>query len=216
MSKKTWAINKTFTAIIWIIAIAIRLYGATTKAQIYDIGTFEAWSRTFWNHGPSNFFNVVWSDYLPLPILSFAPISLLADFLHAPFGLIFKLVHIALELFLISLLPSSAFIAKLLLLLSPALIGDNSFWGQVDVIPALLSVVAVTSNSAVLFGLAVAYKPIMVLIAPLLWINSIKKGDKWYRFPLISMVIFFATGIPTGGLHFATHLFTRIFDQAGT
>ncbi len=220
MSNKTWAQSKIFWVLIWVAAILIRLYGLNIKAQIYDMGTFEAWSRTFWNEGPVNFFANVWSDYLPLPILTFAPISLLSSLLHLPFEIVFKVLHILAELILIFYISKSLkhkyLLPVALLLLSPTLIGDNAFWGQVDTIPSLLSLLSLTSGSALLYGLAVAYKPIMVLIAPLLWWSSMRRGDKWYRFPLVSMGIFFATGIPTGGINFVSHLFSRIFDQAGT
>jgi predicted membrane-bound dolichyl-phosphate-mannose-protein mannosyltransferase len=220
MSNKTWAQSKIFWVFIWVAAILIRFYGLNIKAQIYDMATFEAWSRTFWIQGPVNFFANVWSDYLPLPILTFAPISLLSNLLHVPFEIVFKVLHILAELILIFIISKSLrhkyLLPIALLLLSPALIGDNAFWGQVDTIPSLLSLLSLTSGSALLYGLAVAYKPIMVLIAPLLWWNSFKRGDKWYKFPLVSMGMFFATGIPTGGINFISHLFSRIFDQAGT
>lgn len=221
--------NKLFITIsVWIFAIAIRLYGATTPSQHYDIGTFEAWSRLFWVHGPKLFFSNVWSDYLPLPILTFAPISVVADLFQANFGLTFKLVHIFIELilifFIVKLNPRYLLASSIYLLLSPALIGDNSFWGQVDTIPSLLALLSIStllspSSSllapGILFGLAVAYKPIMILVAPVLWIVDIKNGHK-FRFPLISSLVFLATGIPTGGLNFFRHLLDRALSQSGT
>jgi len=227
MSKPSWQSNKIISISIWAVAIAIRVYGARTPAQIYDIGTFEAWSRSFWVHGISKFFNSVWSDYLPLPIMTFAPISLLADSFQLNFGLTFKLVHILIELILIYLLPGVSLLPKALLLLSPALIGDNSFWGQVDTIPALFALLALTLRmstlgifefilSPFLFGLAVAYKPIMILIAPVLWIVSLKKGDKFFTFPFISTTVFLLSGVPSGGINFFMHLWSRVIDQSST
>ncbi len=221
MLKLSWPTKRIFSIIVWVIAIAVRIYGATTPAQIYDIGTYEAWSRSFWVHGPMQFFSSTWSDYLPLPILSFAPISIIADLFHANFGLTFKLIHLSLELLLIALIPGFSLLPKALLLLSPALIGDTAFWGQVDTIPALLALLAFTASSSSpliyssLFGLAVAYKPIMILLAPILWIKEIKRGRYW-QLPLISMIVFFATAIPTGGFSFISHIFERISGQTGT
>jgi dolichyl-phosphate-mannose-protein mannosyltransferase len=228
MSKPSWLSNKIIPVALWILAIGIRVYGATTPAQIYDIGTFEAWSRSFWVHGIHNFFTSVWSDYLPLPILTFAPISLLADYFHANFGLTFKLVHIVLELILIAALPGISLFSKSLLLFSPALIGDNAFWGQVDNIPALLALLSLTMLiskpkssifnilCSVFFGLSVAYKPIMILIAPILWIVSLKQGHKFYALPLISAGVFLLSGVPSGGADFFMHLWSRVMDQSGT
>lgn len=216
MLKPTW-LNKRIllTILVFLLGLGIRLYGATTNAQHYDMATFEAWSRTFWVHGPTSFFNSVWSDYTPLPILTFAPISLLADFLHAPFELTFKMVHIILELLLIMFIPGLSLLVRTLLLFSPALIGDNAFWGQVDNIPALLGVLALTTMSPLALGLAVAYKPIMILIAPIIWIKDIKRGRYW-QLPIYSMIVFFLTAIPTGRNQFITHIFDRITSQTGT
>ena len=219
MSKPTWSSNKILIALVWIVAIAIRLYGATRPAQFYDIGTFEAWSRSLWLHGPLGFFSAVWSDYLPLPILTFAPISLLADLVHLPFGLVFKLIHIFIELILIIAISRSTIYAlpsTILLLLSPALIGDSSFWGQVDTIPALLGLLSLSTLSPVIFGLAVAYKPIMILLVPVIWIKDIKAGKAWWRLPLFSSLIFFSTALPTSGFDFFRHMLTRVFAQTGT
>lgn len=239
MFKNLWRAKSILTGLLILGAIAIRLYGATTPAQLYDIGTFEAWSRSFWVHGPQLFFGSVWSDYLPLPILTFAPISWLADTFHSSFGLTFKLIHIFTELILIYFISKStqkSFPLSpgiYLLLLSPALIGDTAFWGQVDTIPALLALLSlsqlITSGvksahtpgvfvPAVLYGLAVAYKPIMVLIAPILWIVSIKNKQSWWQFPLLSVTVFFATALPfvTNPIMIFSQIFSRIFAQSGT
>lgn len=236
MSKPSWVNSKFFLIGIWILGIGIRLYGATRPAQVYDIATFEAWSRSIWIYGVKNFFDSVWSDYLPLPILTFAPVSLLSDTLSLNFGFIFKIIHIAVELVLIY------FIARLsplkqthilaLLLLSPALIADTAFWGQVDTIPALLALASMRSLlyfnpslsrskymfllSGILFGIAVAYKPIMILVSPVLWIISIKNGYKYWQFPLISSLVFLLSGVPTGGINFFTHLLLRTLNQSDT
>ncbi|MBP9670423.1 phospholipid carrier-dependent glycosyltransferase [Candidatus Woesebacteria bacterium] len=231
MLKQIWQNKIYFLTLVWVTAILIRLYGLTIPAQYYDIGTYESWSRSFWLQSPSLFFSTVWSDYLPLPILTFAPISLVADFFHLPFGIVFKLLHIVLELILIFFIAkstpkSSIFSLSIyLLLLSPALIGDNAFWGQVDTIPALLALLSLTKiinpqasllSSSILFGLAVAYKPIMVLVAPVLWLVTIVQKRPWWQLPTFSMITFFLTGVPTGGLGFVSHIFDRITSQTGT
>ena len=213
--------------LVWLLAIAIRVYGATTHAQPYDIGTFQAWGNHLLSVGPNHFFDNIWSDYLPLPILTFAIPTWIAQTLHLDFSLVFKLFHIFIELLLISFLPK---LPKILLLLSPVLIADTAFWGQVDTIPALLALLSLSRlitpgvkgshtpgvfAAAALFGLSVAYKPIMILAAPILWIVDIKRGH-WARLPLISGLVFFATAIPTGGFQFVRHLFSRIFSQVDT
>ena len=106
MSKSIFQI-KYLSLIIWVFAIAIRLYGATTKAQPYDIGTFQAWGNHLLSVGPSLFFDNIWSDYLPLPILTFAIPTWIAQTLHLDFSLVFKLFHSFLELTLIFIISKS-------------------------------------------------------------------------------------------------------------
>jgi len=229
MSKPSWLTNKIVLGVLFLVAIAIRIYGATVPAQPYDIGTYESWSRLFWIHGARDFFSSVWSDYLPLPILTYAPISYLTDYLGLSFGLTFKLVHILVELVLILLLfkntKSSGYLLAGLLLYSPVLIGNNAFWGQVDTIPSLLGLLSLTKllpakpkilSAALYLGLSVAYKPIMIIIAPILWILSFSARHGWWQLPLFSSIIFFLTAIPTGGANFISHIFERIFSQTGT
>lgn len=218
MSKLIFPI-KYLGPIIWALAILIRLSGAATPAQPYDIGTFHAWANHIVSVGPRHFFDSIWSDYLPLPILTFGPIAWLTDLTGLSFGYVFKLVYSSLELILIYLLGRSLKNFPRwpvwLLLLSPALIGDVAFWGQLDPIPALLALLSFTTLSPITFGLAVAFKPIMILLAPILWLLAIKAG-KWWQFPLFAALTFLATGLPTGGLNFVPHLISRVLDQVGT
>ncbi len=230
MWPKIWS-SKYLPWLALFLAVGIRLYGSTTTAQPYDMGTYNAWGNHLLSVGARHFFDNIWSDYLPLPILSFGIPAYLSQVFHWDFSFIFKLFHSAIEVILILLLPNLPLLPKLLLLLSPALIGDTSFWGQVDSIPSLLALLSLSLLlnkpntkykilsakyfSAALFGLAVAYKPILILVAPVLWIVAIQKKYFW-QFPLFSAATFFATGIPTGGWSFLPHLYSRIMDQAGT
>ncbi len=214
--------NKTHLLIlfIWLLAIAIRLYGITTPPQYYDMATFQAWGAHMLAVGPTRFYDNTWSDYLPLPLYAFAPILAAADYLHLPFGVVFKTVMSLLELILIFCVlrawPLKRKIIPLAFLaLSPALIGDTAFWGQVDTIPALLTTLSFLTLSPVLFGLAVAIKPIMILTAPILWILAIRKG-RWWQFPLISGLTFLVTGLPMAGLATLQLLWERTVEQAGT
>lgn len=206
-------------SLIWILAIAVRLYGATTPAQSYDIGTFHAWGLHLLSVGPREFFGTIWSDYLPLPILGLAPIVALASATGWTFSFTFKLMVSTAELILIFLFSRSSrlpfYPVTFLLLLSPALIGDTAFWGQLDSIPALLGLLSLVTLSPFAFGLAVALKPIMILLAPLISLLSLKKMP-WWRFPLLASFTFLITGIPTGGWQFFPHLWSRVMDQVGT
>lgn len=212
--------QKRFLVIsLWLIAIGIRIYGVTTPAQYYDMGTFQAWATHLLSVGQAHFYDHMWSDYLPLPLYLFAPIQLLSTWLHLSFSIVFKSVFSLLELGLIYAISKSSrlpsyFIA--LLLLSPALIGDTAFWGQIDTLPALLTLLSFTTLSPILFGLAVAIKPIMILVAPVLWIPSIKKG-RWWQLPVFSGLTFYFTGVPMAGLLGSFKLlWERTLNQAST
>lgn len=220
--------SSRLTCLIIMLGIALRIYGITTPPQYYDMDTFQAWALHMLQVGPANFYQGTWSDYLPLPLYSIAPIALLSQHLGLPFGLIFKcimsLTEIILILWLIKLsTKGKRWLVSAFFMLSPALIGDTAFWGQIDTIPALLTVLSflLIPNSSfllacILFGLAVAIKPIVVIVAPILWIVAVKHGQKWWQLPLISALVFFATGIPMAGLRSLQLLWSRTLEQAAT
>ncbi len=221
--------------VVLLLGLALRFYGVTTPAQYYDMNTFHAWALHMLRVGPANFYTGNWSDYLPLPLYSFAPISLLAQATGAPFGLVFKIVVSVLEVGLIAWITwlwsgKGKWLVWTLLMLSPALIGDTAFWGQIDTIPALLAAIALllltrpqtqyslhhTIYPSIIFGLAVAIKPIVVLSAPIIWIVSLKRGQGWWQFPLFSALTFFATGLPMAGSGAFKLMWSRTIEQAAT
>jgi len=164
-----------------VVALAVRIYGLTLPAQPYDIGTYHAWGSHLLSVGPQAFFGSIWSDYLPLPILTFALPTYLSQLFSLDFTLVFKVTNTLIELLLLALIIRSTGLNNkviiALLLLAPATIGNTTYWGQVDAIPSLLSLLALsmlvtpktlstksTMLSALFYGMAVAYKPIMLLI----------------------------------------------------
>ena len=216
------------------VALAVRIYGLTLPAQPYDIGTYHAWGSHLLSVGPQAFFGSIWSDYLPLPILTFALPTYLSQLFSLDFTLVFKATNTLIELLLLALIIRSTGLKNkviiTLLLLAPATIGNTSYWGQVDSIPSLLSLLALsmlvtpktlstksTILSALFYGLAVAYKPIMLLISPILWIVAIKKKHSWH-FPLVSGTIFFLTALPFVKMPWEviSFMYDRAVEQAGT
>ncbi len=231
---KNWLNNKTFLIyfIITVIGLTVRFYGTTTPAQPYDIGTFHAWADHMHKVGPKDFYSTTWSDYLPLPLYSLVPIVKTAIYFESSFPLVFKIIVSLTELALIVLICKfwtykNRLLLFFLLMLSPAFIGDTSFWGQIDTIPALLTLLSFVLlgrstplpkhiiSSAILFGLAVAIKPIVVLTAPVLWIIGVKHRA-WWQLPLIGPLVLFATGYPMAGLSAPKLLWERAMEQAGT
>lgn len=219
--KKILQSRGTYYFII-VLGFAIRLYGSLTPAQPYDIATYHAWGNHLLSVGPMSFYDNIWSDYLPLPILTFAFPAYFSQIFNLNFALIFKLLHSIIEIILIFLIGkhftsaiSSKIFVSSLLLFSPAIFGNTAFWGQVDSIPTLLTLLSFITMSPYWFGLAVAYKPIMILTAPILFIKNIKEGN-WWKFTLYSSLTFLLTGLPTGGLNFFSHLWQRTVSQADT
>lgn len=231
---KTLFNSRAFLLFVLILAFALRLHALSTPAQPYDIGTYQAWGNHLLSIGPLTFFSTIWSDYLPLPILTFALPSTLSQLLPLSFTVLFKAFNTLLELGLIFALTratprSLRPVTLALLLLSPATIGNTSYWGQVDALPSLTSALALllltratpSSNSrflsALLYGLAVAYKPIMLLLAPVFWLLSVQKNYFW-KFPLFSGLTFFLTALPfvSRPWEVFSFLWERALDQAGT
>lgn len=237
MFKLIWQ-NKTLkTLVLLLVILGVRIYGLTLPAQPYDIGTYHAWGQQLLNVGPSSFFGSIWSDYMPLPILTFALPALVSHLTLLDFTLVFKLFHTIIELGLLYLIyrfcrtSSKSSWLFAILFLAPATIADTSFWGQVDAIPSLLTLLSLViltqpakNNaskhgllSATLYGLAVAYKPIMILAAPLMWVLSLRKLKFW-QFPLLSGLIFFSTALPfvQNFWQLGTFMWSRVINQAST
>lgn len=235
---KKISISKFFLPTLFLLGIIIRFYGLTTPAQPYDIATYQAWASHLLSVGPSSFFGSIWSDYLPLPIITFSLPLLISNAINLDFAIVFKAFHTIIELVLIgaiyTLIQKKAtkyLLATFLLLLSPALIGNTSYWGQVDALPSLLSLLSLVILvnydpqqksrqaflSAFLYGLAVAYKPIMLLVAPALWIVAIKRRKAW-QFPLYSGTTFFLTALPFvhAPWEVIRFMWDRAIEQAGT
>ncbi len=229
--------SRVLIPLFLLIGICVRFYGFFTPAQPYDIVTYQAWANHLLSVGPQSFFGSIWSDYMPLPILSFSVPLLISNATNLDFTLVFKIFHTLLELSITTTIFSIArtkiknyLLVIFLIFLSPAVIGNTTFWGQVDAIPSLLSLLSLiilvnhdlltfkqTFISALLYGLAVAYKPIMLLIAPVLWIVAIKKRQLW-QFPLYSGTTFFLTALPfvTAPWEVFRFMWDRAVEQAGT
>ncbi|KKU89306.1 MAG: Dolichyl-phosphate-mannose-protein mannosyltransferase family protein [Microgenomates group bacterium GW2011_GWF2_47_9] len=210
------------------LSILIRIYGAFTPAHTYDIDTYHAWGNLMLEKGPADFFASTWSDYLPLPIYFLVPIVIISQNLGLTFGLVFKLLISFFELFLLLKIfvasPKSNFwIFSIFLFLSPALIGDSAFWGQLDTIPALLTLLSLQTLrknhilGAVYFGLATSFKPIMLLALPFLLFLTFRRNKKnALIFSLVSFSVFLLPGFPASPLHPFQFLFDKAVEQAGT
>lgn len=243
MFKKIWQNNWLLLAA----ALLARLYAVVQPAQPYDIGTYQAWAKLLPTHGPAAFFATTWADYLPLPIYLFSLLDKLAATLGFDFAFVFKSFFSFLELGLLTWLfflhrnsRSRFFLfAFFFLLLSPALIGDTSWWGQTDSLPALLGAISLTHflkylpshNSkflllaSSLLALAISFKPILILTLPvylILFLTNSQRPRDWLPVlysSLFALLIFVLPALPvTHGnpLTAFQFLLDKTLEQAAT
>lgn len=177
--------------------------------------------------GPQEFFGSTWSDYVPLPIYGMATVVWLSEKITIEFSLLFKVLIVMLELFLLFALyhkmpaPKSKWLVVALLFLSPALIGDGALWGQLDSVPTLLTLLAFLYVDrryipGILFGIALAIKPIFILLAPLLAFLAFPHKTMIHN-AVVSFLIIVASGLPVvPSLEVVTFLREKIFEQAST
>lgn len=232
MWPKNFKLNRSFiiTALIWLGALLLRILTINQPAHGHDINLFEAWGSHMLRFGPTQFYATTWSDYLPLPLYLLAPIVSLTTWLHLPFGLVFKTILSLFESILIYLIVKNfPYKGKILILallaLSPALIGDTAYWGQIDALPSLLALLATVlllSRARILFagislGLSIALKPIILIIAPCLWLLSRPK-NAWWKLPTIAFLTFITSAFSfvSSPLSALPLLFNRALTQATT
>jgi len=232
MWHKTWQ-NKLTLLII--IGIAVRLIAAFLPGQFYDMQTYEAWGNIMLASGPRDFFVSTWSDYLPLPIYFLAVVSFLSNSLSVSFTFVLKLLLGIIESLLVlglyrNLSSSRRFIVLPLLFLSPALLGDSVFWGQLDVIPSLLTLLALTQFMQkkknlllpiTLFTLALAVKPIMAVTMPVfivLYFQNHRFSLRTIFYILYSLLLFIIPSVPirTSFLEAIQFLVSKATEQAST
>lgn len=243
MSSSLWnKLSRFIYPLAILAALGIRYYGSVHfPGQYYDINTYAAWGHIFLDKGPADFFDSTWSDYLPLPIYFCAAIVRLAEMFHTGFEPVLKLSISLLEItILVSIYSTIKSRLKYLLLpflfLSPAVFGDSAFWGQLDTLPSLLTVLSlsliyrhVTSSrksllrllsAAVFFGLAVAVKPIVLLVVPvfaLLFWSSYRSLAHFLAFGIVSFLVFVVPAIPVAGVSGAVpFLYAKASEQAST
>lgn len=212
MSKSFW--NKFrplgFPFLILASGVLLRLYLATWTSHNYDMATFTYWAKYMSIYSPALFYDKVWTDYLPLPLFGLAQIYKFSQSWGLSYEYLQKFiissadVIAALGIFLIfhKKLGTQAKLIALLVTVSPILLMNAAVWGQVDNIPALLSLLALLLfffprliyASGILFGLAVGIKPIVVLIAPLLAFLAFRQ-KKLLIFSLAASLTFLIPGI---------------------
>lgn len=201
-----WLKSNKFFATVIFLAIFARGYASILPGQPYDIATFHAWANSVIELGPAKLYREIWTDYLPLPLYFLAGIKQLSVGIGASFSGTLKVTLSLLEVGLIlaiiqKLAPRRRRLATLLLLASPALIINSSLWGQLDTLVALFLALSFTISrknnlfSALLFGISLAMKPIVILTLPVILAQK-KKPQKIINWLLITGSILWLTLLP--------------------
>lgn len=159
-----------------------------------DQNTFIAWGRRALEVGFGNFY-FAWSDYLPGYIYILAILARLEVVLPISASILYKLPAILSDLavgyliyFILQKRQKIALLASAAFLLNPAVLANSTFWGQVDVLTSLTSLLSVAlvniwPLSAVFLALGIAIKPQALMAAPV--ILALALSQKWRAEKLI-------------------------------
>lgn len=225
--------------ILALLAFAGRLMLAPYLTYYLDLDTFRAWSYYLAEHGFQSFYGNVWSDYLPgyHYILWFLGIMHLWFVEHSiPLNeiILYKMPSMiadignALFIYLIAkkfTTPLKSLLSAAFFLLSPAVLANSTFWGQVDSFTTLFllsSFYFLLQNklwlSAMLIGLGTVIKPIAVLSIPIYLISVfIRFKDKGLSkaafFLLISLSAAALTFLPFANTPDLTLFISQRFQQ---
>lgn len=194
-------------------ALVLRLFFSPYLTLMVDQNTFIGWSERLVEVGFSKFYDS-WSDYLPGYLYILWSLGKMKAILPIPPVILYKLPAIVADLLtgliifkIVKKLRSKkiALLASALYLFNPAIFANSSFWGQVDSLTALFSLLAiwlVDKNllaSSLSLGFGTLVKPQAALAAPVVLFIMLKK--KWKRtrifsYILLSFSLFLAGFIP--------------------
>jgi len=213
--------------LIFIFALVLRLALSFWGTLKLDQNTFIAWSNILIGKGFSNFYNS-WSDYLPgypyllwllgkinslsiiPPILLYKIPAILADVLTGL--LIYKIVKKYKD-------EKWGIVISSFYFFNPAILANSTFWGQIDSLTALTSLLTlylIEINpffSAVSLSLGTLIKPQVAFIFPVIFLLMLK--DKWslkkiFSYLFIGLALFLLGFLPfVGKQNFLNFLLER-------
>ncbi len=212
-------LNKQFTnkqLLFWLfLAFILRLFFIFKPGHWLDINTFAVWGFKLNQLSGFEFFNHVWSDYLPLPLLLTKFVAWLASNFNLPFSLIWKLTLVIFEILLLFLIAhfkpfSQSKLTYLLLLFSPPLIINGSLWGQLDTLVSLLLLLSLLATqlpsgfylSLITFSFAFSLKSLVILVLPFLVYYWFTRGNWHLGFKFI---LLFSIIVLLPNLYFVSH-----------
>lgn len=193
-------------AILVLLGLAIRLYLAPAPGHVVDLQTFSRWATIAASNPWNQLYEKANASYPPGLMLFFELVGRACRkwVTHDPdqifLRVALKLPAIIFDLLggIISYLLARRFVtdrmavgAAALFILNPALIYDSAYWGQIDSITSVCSLIAVwliicgwRRSAWCVLAFAVLNKPPVVLLAPLFAIEALIGDDdnKWKRY----------------------------------
>ncbi len=215
--------------ILWLLVIGfiVRLFLSQFGTLFLDQGTFIAWSNNLAREGFSQFYNG-WSDYLPGYLYVLWGLGKIKEFIPLSPLILYKLPAICADVltgFLIYKIirktkdKKTALIFSSLYLFNPAIFVNSTFWGQVDSLTALFSLLSIYllpisyKLSAVSLAVGTLIKPQAAFAAPVVLFLMLR--EKWeikkiFLYSLVGLSTFIIPFIPfsTGG-----NILQFIFDR---
>lgn len=211
--------NLTFRILVLgAISIPLKIYLAKYLTHTEDLYSFKYWGLLIAEKGFSQFYNTVWSDYLPGYLYILAMLGKIYNlFLNLGISIkeeyLFKLPSIltdfgnGLLIYFIAKMfttQKKAFLVGVFTLFNPAFLANSTFWGQAE---SFMTFFLLSSfyflmrgnfvTAAVLIGLGQTVKPIAIFAIPIYLIYLFKQKIKsaitlsFLPIILITMVVVF-------------------------
>ncbi len=192
-----------YLLLLLVFSFFLRLSLYKTGTFWLDINSFIAWSNTLIKTGFGNFYNSVWSDYLPGYLYILWLLGKIKNLVGFDQLFLFKLPSIFSDLataYLIYLIakkikgPKIGLIASAFYALNPAIIFNSTLWGQADSLTALfclLSIYLFGINhllSSLALSLGTAFKLQAALAAPIILMMMLK--HRWRPKKIVSYILF--------------------------
>ncbi len=212
-------------------SFVVRFSLASFGTLSLDQNTFIAWAERAASLGFGQFY-AAWSDYLPGYIYVLALLARIQETNLLDTVVLFKLPAILADLgvgyviyHVLKSRPKTAILASAAYLLNPAVLANSTFWGQVDVLTSLSTLLAILSFnvwplSAAILGWGVLVKPQALMMLPVLVALMIYKKWKFTRmvgfgsvFALTIILLFYPFSGSTNLLSFIYSRFEATLGQ---
>ena len=175
-----------------------------------DQNTFIAWGNRAASVGFGSFYDA-WSDYLPGYIYVLWVLAKVETLGTVSTTVLYKLPAILGDLavgyiiyHILRKKPKVALLASAAYLFNPALLANSTFWGQVDILTSLFSLLSIVfvniwPLSAVFLAAGIAMKPQALMAAPIIFTLALQnkwKLNKYAKYGIVSTGAFLLFFVP--------------------